>query len=119
MFDDLLNEIKGFKYQITAKVFLRKCKENEDIEFTPVYFNSTTKTVINPKYDFDKSFQKILCRIDNWINEEPGWVIESINGESVSISIYSPLSGSSYIKLPDKLRNSTKGLINIKDKGNK
>ena len=119
MFDDLLNEIKGFKYQITAKVLLRKCKENGDIEFTPVYFNSTTKTVINPKYDFDKSFQKILCRIDNWINEEPEWVIESINGESVSISIYSPLSGSSYIKLPDKLRNSTKGLINIKDKGNK
>ena len=42
----------------------------------PVYFNSTTKTVINFKYMLDKSFQKILYRIDNWINEGFGWIIE-------------------------------------------
>ena len=28
---DFLSEIKGFKYQITLKVLLRKLKENEDI----------------------------------------------------------------------------------------
>ena len=26
----------------------------------------------------DKSFQEILYRIDNWINERSSWVIESI-----------------------------------------
>ena len=31
LLDDLLNEIKGFKYQITAKVLFSKYKENEDI----------------------------------------------------------------------------------------
>ena len=46
---------------------------------------------------FDKYFQEILYRIDNWINEGSGWAIESINGEYVNISIYSPLSASSYI----------------------
>ena len=51
LFDDLLDEIKGFKYQITLKVLLSKYKENRDIEFAPVYFNSTTKTVIVPEYD--------------------------------------------------------------------
>ena len=30
------------------------------------------------------------------------------------MSVYSPLSGSSYIELPIKLRNSMKGLINVK-----
>ena len=46
MFKDLLNEIKGFKYQITIKVLLRKYKEYaEDIEFAPVYFNSNIKIV--------------------------------------------------------------------------
>ena len=30
---DLLDEIKGLKYQLTAKVLLRKCKKNKDIEF--------------------------------------------------------------------------------------
>ena len=47
LFNDLLNEAKGFKYQITVKVLLKKYKPNEDIEFTPVYFNSPTKTIIN------------------------------------------------------------------------
>ena len=71
-FKDLLDEIKGFEYQITAKVLLRKYKENKDIEFAAVYVNSTTNTVINSKYDLDKSFQEILYRINNWINEGPG-----------------------------------------------
>ena len=70
LFKDLLNEIKGFQYQITLRVLLRKGKENGDIEFAPVYFNSTTKTVINSKYMFKKSFQEILYRIDNYINKE-------------------------------------------------
>ena len=57
--------MKDAKYQITVKVLLSKHKENGDIEFARVYFNSTTKTVINLKYDLDKSFQEILYRIDN------------------------------------------------------
>ena len=40
LFNDLLNETKGFKYQITVKVLLKKYKPKEEIEFTPVYFNS-------------------------------------------------------------------------------
>ena len=75
LFKDLLEEIKSFKYKLTVKALSNKYKENGDIEFTPVYFNSTTKIIINAKYDFDKSYQKILYRIDNWINEGSGWVI--------------------------------------------
>ena len=82
------------------------------------YVNSATKTVINSKYHLDKSFQEILYRIDNWINEGSGWMIESINGEYVNISIYSPLIGSTHIKLPDQLKNPMTGLINIKNNDN-
>ena len=71
MFKDLLDEIKGFKYQITVNVLLRKIKENKT-EFAPVYFNFTTKTLTNFKYILHKSFQEILYRIDNWINESSG-----------------------------------------------
>ena len=71
---DFLNEIKGFRYQITLKVLLSKLKGNGDIEFAPVYFNFTTKTMINSKFDLNKCFQEILYRIDNWINEGSGWL---------------------------------------------
>ena len=46
-FNDLLNKTKGFNYQITVKVLLKKYKPNKEIEFTPVYFSSSTKTIIN------------------------------------------------------------------------
>ena len=46
LFSDLLNETKGFKYQITVKILLKKYKLNGEVEFAPVYFNSVTKTVI-------------------------------------------------------------------------
>ena len=47
LFNDLLNETKGFKYQITLKVMLQKYEPSGETEFAPVCFNSITKTVIN------------------------------------------------------------------------
>ena len=46
-------------------------------------------------------------------------MIESVDAEYVNISVYSPLSGSTYIELPPKLKNSMKGLINIKNNDKK
>ena len=63
-------------------------------------------------------FRKVFNRIDDWISEGFALIIKSIDTEYVSVSIYSPLSGSSYIQLPVKLRNPMKGLINIKNNHN-
>ena len=100
LFSDLLNETKGFKYQITVKVLLKKYKLNGEIEFAPVYFNSFTKTVINHRSKLENSFQEILYMIDVWINKGSGWIVESIESQYVNISTYRPLSGSSYMNLP-------------------
>ena len=81
LFSNLLNEIKGFKYQITVKVLLKKYKPSREIEFTPVYFNSSTKTIINNKFRLENVFQEILYRIDAWINKGSGWIIESIESQ--------------------------------------
>ena len=78
MFSDLLYETKGFKYQITVQVLLKKYKPNGEIEFTPVYFNSVPKLVINHRFKLEESFQEILYMIDAWINNGSGWIIESI-----------------------------------------
>ena len=37
----------------------------------------------------------------------------------MNISVYSPLIGNTYIELPDGLKNSMKGMINIKNNDNK
>ena len=119
MFSDLLNEAKGFKYQITVKVLLKTYKLNGEIEFRAVYFNSVTKTVTNHRFQLESSFQEILYMIDNWINEESGWIIEFIESQYISVLSYRPLSGSSYTDLPTELKIPRKGLINIKNKDKK
>ena len=57
--------------------------------------------------------------IDVWINNGPGWNVESIESQYFNISTYRPLSGSSYMDLPAELRSPRKGLINIKNKDKK
>ena len=85
LFRDLLNEMKGFKYQKTVAILLSKRKMDGYTEYSPVYFTSTTKTVINSEYMLDKSFQETLYRIDSWINSGSSWIIESMEGEYVLI----------------------------------
>ena len=98
---------------------LKKFKPNGETEFSPVYFNSTTKIVINHEFSLENAFQEILCRTDNWINEGSGWIVEIIESQYINISTYRPLSGSSYAQLPAELRSPKKGLINIKNNDQK
>ena len=57
LFSDRLNKTKGFKYQITVKVLLKKYKLNRETEFRLVSFNSVTKTVTNHRFKLESSFQ--------------------------------------------------------------
>ena len=61
-----------------------------------------------------------MYRIDNWINEASGWIIELIESQCINISTYRQLSRSSYRPLsPAELRKSKKVLINIKSNDQK
>ena len=62
LFGDLLNETRGFKYQIIVKFLLKKNKPNGEIEFAAVCFNSLTKAGINNIFRLEDSFQEILYR---------------------------------------------------------
>ena len=75
--------------------------------------------MINHKFRLEIFFQEILYMIDVWINNGSGWNVESIESQYINISTYRPLSGSSYMDLPDELKSSRKELINIKTKNKK
>ena len=68
----LFIELKGFKYQITLAVLLSKMKNNGEIEYSTVYFNSLTKTVIGDKFELNQTFQEIIYRLENWISHGSG-----------------------------------------------
>ena len=52
-------------------------------------------TVIGLEDSLDKYFQEIFNRINHWISEGSGWVIESVDGAYINVSTYSPLPRSS------------------------
>ena len=81
MFNNLLNELKGLKYQITVEVLLKKYKHNGGIEFRLFYFNSVTKTVKNHIFELENCFEEILYMNNVWINNGSGWIIELIESQ--------------------------------------
>ena len=46
--------------------------------------------MINHKFSLENTFQKILHRIDNWINEGSGWIAELIESQYINVSTYRP-----------------------------
>ena len=86
LFKVLLYEMKEFKHQITLHATLKKNKLKDKAkytEYTGDYLNSFVKIVINENFELgiDKSFEEIFYRLDNWINEGSGWIIELINSQ--------------------------------------
>ena len=121
LFKVSLCEMKGFKYQIIMHVTMKKDKLNGSAEYAGVYLNSFVKIVIKDDFEagIDKTFEEILYRLDNWINEGSVWVIEMVNSQYLNVSTYVPLMISSFIELPEELSSSIKGLINIRNNDNK
>ena len=78
LFKDLLVELKVFKYEITLCVLLSKVKTRDFTEYSPVYFNSPTKTVNGDKFFLDQCFNEIIFRLENWISHGSGWIVEEI-----------------------------------------
>jgi len=113
----LLNEKKGLKFGLTQK--LRMKKETEDgVIYREPYFKSKSKTITHPDMINDlirEAEEEILNKIGDWISEGSNWVIDLILDHYLNIINYTPLRGSSYIKLRKELQNSMLGLINPKN----
>jgi len=112
--------MKGLKFVVMLKVTFKK-STNDEITNKTAYFNSKPQTIINnieiPEA-LQSSKQEILNIIAQWISEGSGWTIESVDKHYLNIVQYEPIKGSSYIKLPEELRNSRKGLINMQNEDN-
>ena len=118
LFNNLLVQTKGFKFVETLQVKFVKYSNDKKIQKNG-FFNSSTDLIINEtdiKLSLQASQQQILNKIAQWISEGSGWTIQSIEKHYINIVNYNPLKGSSYIKLPQELKN--RGLINLQNEDN-
>ena len=115
-----LVQMKGIKFVEALLVGLQKM-EGDKMKSITEYFFGKPQTVINPddiNNALDASASSIMKKIDVFTSEGSGWTIKSVDKHFINIAVYKPLEGSSYIKLPKELSNSSKGLINIKNDDN-
>ena len=118
LFNKILIETQGFKFIETLQVKFAKYTIDHKIRKTG-YFNSKTDLIINNtdiKLALQASQQHLLNIIAQWISEGSGWTIIAIENHFINLVNYSPLKGSSYIKLPQELKKG--GLINIQNEDN-
>ena len=116
----ILTSMKGLKFVETLRVTFKNLV-NDKTEYKTAYFNSKPQTIINNVEipgALQTSKQQILNMIAQWVSEGSGWTIQSVDNHYLNIAQYQPTKGSSYIKLPQELRNSKKGLINMKNEDN-
>ena len=115
-----LSAMKGLKFIETLKVTFSKAKD-DGLIYKSAFFNSKPQTIINDisiQESLQLSKQQILNFVAQWISEGSGWTIQSVDGHYLNTVKYEPIKGNSYIQLPQELRNSNKGLINIKNDDN-
>ena len=116
-----LPSMKGIKFVETLKVTFSKMT-GDLIIYKTAFFNSKAQTIIND-LEIDEllkvSEQQILNFVAVWVSESSGWIVKSVDAHYLNIVKYEPIKGSSYIQLPTELRNSAKGLINLKNYDNK
>ena len=95
----------------TLVLVFKKIESDNKAKYDTFCSNSKAEVIINKNginlyYSYIKNIQTIL-------RNRLGWIIDSVIEHNINISKYSPLSGSSYIKLPKELDHRRKGLINI------
>ena len=123
-FESLLKDMKGFKFIEMLEVTFEKetidSKTGKRVSiYKTAFFNGKAKTITKAndiEHELSMSRQEVLNVIDKWVSEGLGWAIDRIDSHYISVTTYQPLHGLSYLELPVKLRNSKKGLINIKNK---
>lgn len=59
--------------------------------------------------------QDILNSIHKWQTGGSPWSVKAVHSHKLNVNKYRPLKGGSYLPLPEKVQNSIKGLINMKN----
>ena len=102
-----LKDKKGFKFIETLEVTFEKdtidSKTGKRVSiYKTAFFNGKAKTITKAsdiEHELSMSRQEILNVIDKWVSDGSGWVINRIDSHYINVTTYTPLHGSSYIRI--------------------
>ena len=109
-----------YKVSLVLKVEMTKTTPDGKSKVQTPYFASKPYTILS-QHDIENAIEEghqcIDSQIDKWTKEGSGWVVSRVVCLYVNIAKYTPLKGSSYIKIPKYLQTK-KAIVNVKNQDN-
>ena len=104
----------------TLVLEFKKIGNEDKTKYSTFYLNLNSKveTIINESDIndvFESIYSKITLNIQKPLGKGLGWTLGSVVDHNINMSKYSPLPGSSYIKLTKQLNHPKKHFINIQN----
>ena len=93
-------ELRGFRFVTTLVVVFKKIESKDKTKYDNFFSNLKAEIIIN-EIDIENVFKSIyttiISSIKKYLEKSSRWIIDSVIDHNISISMYNPLSGSSYI----------------------
>ena len=114
-----LHSLRSLKYSVGLEsIFVKDSLDSSSLPtFTdpPVRFYTEQKAILNEDdIDLSKEFSKLVVRIEDFVQNGSGWKLNTLKTLWLDIAKYEPIKGSSYLPLPDSLKNK-QAVVNIKN----
>ena len=112
---------RNIKWYVNARVEMVRDIDDGNQEKARPHFRSKSYISLaneNNYHNLNEAFQSINRAMEQFINKGSNWILNKVIFLEVHTVAYSPISGSSYMMLPEKIR-FTKGVVNIKNNDQK
>ena len=114
--EEKIEEKGAMKWSLTLQVkYFKLSEDGREMTTTPNFTSDVfIATVSNVEEQLSCSFQTLNSKFEMFEREGSGWQMNKIIKLEIKHAKYSPISGSSYIKLPEKLQ-AKKAILNIQN----
>ena len=112
----LLSELRGFKFVTTLVLEFKRIESDHPTKYITFYSKSKAETIIDERDiddEFESIYNPIMSNIQKSLGKESDWIIDSVGDETISISKYNFLTGSSDTKLPKELHHPKKVWLKV------
>ena len=122
-FINIMNNKRNIKARLFLKCFMERI-DSDGLNPTKKFkFHSIGQKIIMESTDTTEIYQEMIDEIEEAIQKVEnavgsGWVFVKIRSLELHITVYDPIKASSYIELPEELKNK-KAIINMKNEDNK
>ena len=122
-FINIMSKNLNIKVRLYLKCFMKRSVLGGFTEIKEFAFHSIGQKIVTESTDPTEIYQEMIDEIEEEIQkveqaEGSGWVFVKIKSLELHTATWNPLNASSYIDLPEELKNK-KAIINMKNEDNK